>query len=210
MKIQTSQHIAQNFQEKVGKKKKERTEGHSGTEGHDVSRFSSSQKKVADRCKIAIGWGVEDSGPVARRVEKNAGPVARRVENGFRTNKKNLRQYHSSSSRASKMPFVTPDKLQQLQANTPNVRTICIVAHVDHGKTTLADTLISSNGIISDKMAGVKDLIVHASTSFDKFDSLCVYVCVCMCMCVCVCVCVCMCVCVCVCFMLVILNVFLL
>jgi len=52
------------------------------------------------------------------------------------------------------MPTVTPEQLQKLQKNTNNVRNICILAHVDHGKTTLTDALISTNGIISPKLAG--------------------------------------------------------
>lgn len=35
-----------------------------------------------------------------------------------------------------------------------HLRNICILAHVDHGKTTCADNLISSNGIISKQSAG--------------------------------------------------------
>lgn len=38
--------------------------------------------------------------------------------------------------------------------NTDNIRNICILAHVDHGKTTIADSLISSNNIISQRLAG--------------------------------------------------------
>lgn len=34
------------------------------------------------------------------------------------------------------------------------IRNVCVIAHVDHGKTTLCDRLIASSGIISRKLAG--------------------------------------------------------
>ena len=49
---------------------------------------------------------------------------------------------------------VSPAQLSELQYDTSHVRNICIIAHIDHGKTTLADSIICSNGIISQKMAG--------------------------------------------------------
>lgn len=34
------------------------------------------------------------------------------------------------------------------------IRNICILAHVDHGKTTMSDHLIASNGLIHPKLVG--------------------------------------------------------
>lgn len=49
---------------------------------------------------------------------------------------------------------LSPETVKNLQSSTENVRNICILAHVDHGKTSLSDSLLATNGIISQRMAG--------------------------------------------------------
>lgn len=52
------------------------------------------------------------------------------------------------------MPRVESETYKRLQNDPSCIRNICIVAHVDHGKTSLSDSLLASNGIISQRLAG--------------------------------------------------------
>ncbi|KAF2077003.1 hypothetical protein CYY_001712 [Polysphondylium violaceum] len=48
----------------------------------------------------------------------------------------------------------TIDQIRSLMDHRENIRNISVIAHVDHGKTTLSDSLITRAGIIADKVAG--------------------------------------------------------
>lgn len=49
---------------------------------------------------------------------------------------------------------ISPETVNKLQLDASCIRNICILAHVDHGKTSLSDSLLATNGIISQRMAG--------------------------------------------------------
>lgn len=60
-------------------------------------------------------------------------------------------QPFSQPSHLMKLPLEVINKLQQ---DPSCIRNICILAHVDHGKTSLSDSLLATNGIVSQRMAG--------------------------------------------------------
>jgi len=48
----------------------------------------------------------------------------------------------------------TIDQIRSIMDNTDHIRNMSVIAHVDHGKSTLTDSLVSKAGIIADKAAG--------------------------------------------------------
>ena len=48
----------------------------------------------------------------------------------------------------------TMEEVRQIMDNPNNIRNMSVIAHVDHGKSTLSDALICKAGIISEQSAG--------------------------------------------------------
>ncbi len=52
------------------------------------------------------------------------------------------------------MPNFTVDQLREIMFMPDNIRNMSVIAHVDHGKSTLTDSLIAKAGIIAESKAG--------------------------------------------------------
>lgn len=61
----------------------------------------------------------------------------------------------------------TIEQLRSIMDNQENIRNMSVIAHVDHGKSTLSDALICKAGIISSEAAGT---VRYTDTMQEEID----------------------------------------
>lgn len=57
-----------------------------------------------------------------------------------------------------KMVNFTIEEIRHIMDNQDNIRNMSVIAHVDHGKSTLSDALVCKAGIIAEKVLDVSNL----------------------------------------------------
>merc|ERR1712060_856446 len=62
--------------------------------------------------------------------------------------------FYFSTLQTRNMPNFTIDQIREIMDDAHNIRNMSVIAHVDHGKSTLTDSLIAKAGIIAGENAG--------------------------------------------------------
>ena len=62
----------------------------------------------------------------------------------------------------------TIDQLRKVMDMKKNIRSMSVIAHVDHGKTTLSDCLVQRAGIIAERDAGTKMYMSRSQEEVDR------------------------------------------
>ena len=52
------------------------------------------------------------------------------------------------------------EQIKSLMKKPKQIRNVCIISHIDHGKTSLSDNFLASAGLINPNEAG-KKLVLH-------------------------------------------------